>query len=442
MGPSPRSSTARRRDSAAPDRARSPLGRSLALVAAFACPLLGPLLGPLLAGAESPLAAADPRPSERSVPVIYGTDLFHPHEDPDDHFDLAALYAMPEIDIRGIVLDQGRRQLASPGRIPVSQIDRISGREVPTFLGLEQPLASPSDTALDQDGRFQGGVRFILKTLQESPVPVALISVGSVRDIVAAYNREPDLLARKVSAALVFIGEATHPTFREYNVGLDPHAYVGLMRSRIPVWWVPCFDGGVWKNGGRASFWQARHADLLARASPQVVRYFAYALGKEEGDPLGFLSRELDPAARERLLAGTRNLWCTAIFGVIAARSIVREGDRYVSRAAASPRPVAGPPPPNDLFGFREAEVTVTDEAVVSEVAAGAGKVGGTPGSRRLLRFEVRDRERYASGMTAATADLLGSLGSLGRGGSGDAGRDLDQSQDENLDQSQDQSLD
>ena len=39
------------------------------------------------------------------VPVILSTDLMHPHDDPDDHFDLATLYAMPEMDIKGVVLD-------------------------------------------------------------------------------------------------------------------------------------------------------------------------------------------------------------------------------------------------------------------------------------------------------------------------------------------------
>ena len=33
------------------------------------------------------------------IPVIYSTDLMHPHVDPDDHFDLACLYAMPEADL-------------------------------------------------------------------------------------------------------------------------------------------------------------------------------------------------------------------------------------------------------------------------------------------------------------------------------------------------------
>ena len=54
----------------------------------------------------------------RSVPVIYCTDLFQPHDDPDDHFDLATLYAMPELDIKGVVLDQGRNNWSAPGASP------------------------------------------------------------------------------------------------------------------------------------------------------------------------------------------------------------------------------------------------------------------------------------------------------------------------------------
>jgi hypothetical protein len=33
-----------------------------------------------------------------ALSVIYCTDLFHPHDDPDDHFDIACLYAIWQID--------------------------------------------------------------------------------------------------------------------------------------------------------------------------------------------------------------------------------------------------------------------------------------------------------------------------------------------------------
>ena len=38
-------------------------------------------------------------------PYIYSTDLYHRHGDPDDHFDIATIYALPEIELKGIVLD-------------------------------------------------------------------------------------------------------------------------------------------------------------------------------------------------------------------------------------------------------------------------------------------------------------------------------------------------
>ena len=114
-----------------------------------------------------------PIEARRPVPVIYCTDLFHPHDDPDDHFDLATLYAMPELDIKGVVLDQGQKQLERPGRIPVSQLNRITGRNVPAVIGLATPLTSPDDKALDQPAQFQQGVELILRTLRDSARPVS-----------------------------------------------------------------------------------------------------------------------------------------------------------------------------------------------------------------------------------------------------------------------------
>ena len=103
------------------------------------------LAGILFTGMGCSVAVGAGPEAGRSVPVIYCTDLFHPHGDPDDHFDLATLYAMPELDLKGVVLDQGRKQLQQPGRIPVSQMNRITGRKVPAVIGLADPLKRPDD---------------------------------------------------------------------------------------------------------------------------------------------------------------------------------------------------------------------------------------------------------------------------------------------------------
>ncbi|MBK9138646.1 MAG: nucleoside hydrolase [Verrucomicrobia bacterium] len=326
---------------------------------------------PLHASAEAGAAPV------RRVPLIYCTDLFHPHEDPDDHFDLATVYSIPEFDLRGIVLDQGARQRLQPGRIPVSQLNHLSGRSIPVFEGLATPLVSSGDTGTNQPAEFQGGVRFILDTLRAATGRVDFIAVGSVRDLCAAFNRDPDLFRQRAGRVMIFIGEASHPDVREYNVGLDPHAFVGLMRSGLNLCWVPCFDGGLWRNNGHASFWRATHADLLSAAPPELIQFFIYALEKETGDPIEFLRQPVDPKRREALFRHTRNLWCTAIF-----RGLLVEGA-----------------PAGDAFVFDPVDVTIRDDAAV--------RYGPGPDAKSVLRFRVRDQARYDADMTAATAAIL-----------------------------------
>ena len=350
-----------------------------------------------------------PAEAGRTVPIIYCTDLFHPHDDPDDHFDLATLYAMPELDIRGIVLDQGRKQLRRPGNIPVSQMNHITGRHVPTVIGLATPLKSPDDRGLDQPAEFQRGVELIIQTLRASARPVCIATLGSVRDVVAALNREPELFRTNVAMVLAFIGEASDAKFQEYNVTIDSQAFVGLMRSGLPVYWVPCFDGGSWQNRGHASFWHASHRALLGQATPEVIQYFIYALEKEMSEPLGFLSRPVDPERQARLFAGTRNLWCAAVLGVMSGREVILDGSKWTSVLPESSQAATGAGR-KPLFEFSEVEVSVSDTGVVS--------YGKVPGSHKVKRFEVREPAQYEQGMVEATAGLLAPLGRQGNASS------------------------
>jgi len=309
---------------------------------------------------------------------------------------------MSELDLKGIVLDQGDKQLTRPGAIPVSQMNTLTGRNVPTIFGLTEKLQSPTDEALHQKPEYQKGVEFILDTLRNSPSPVMIATVGSVRDVVAAYNRDPALFRGKVGKLLVFIGEASDPSFQEFNVRLDPQAYVGLMRSGLPIYWVPCFDGGNGKNAGHASFWNAKHEDLLREATPELIQFFIYALEKETADPLSFLSFPVEPQRQAQLFARTRNLWCTAIFGVLSERQVTFDGTRYRSVPRTN-RKAQEAVLNNDLFGFSEVDLSISDSGIV--------RYGKSEDSKKVMRFEVRNKARYAEGMTALTADLLSKLG-------------------------------
>ncbi len=333
------------------------------------------------------------------IPVIYCTDLFHPHDDPDDHFDLACLYALSEMDVKAIILDQGRKQEERPGQTPIAQMNHLTGRTVPYAIGLAEPLAHPEDTGEDQPQPYQAGVNTLLTILRESADPVTAIAVGSLRDIAAAYNREPELLETRISRLYVFIGEA-QAAFQEYNAALDIHAYRRIMNAPLPVYWTPCFDGGIWENKGNASFWQARHDTLLADVSTPVLNFFIHALlHKQEDHPKEALVAPLLQEEKERVLGEQRNLWCCAVFPYMAGRVYVRRGEGYL---AVPPKAVAADDLIVEPFSYQPVRVCITEDGKESYLQ--------DPATHAIHRFRVTDNAAYAELMTSVTRELLKEL--------------------------------
>ncbi len=334
------------------------------------------------------------------VLVIYCADLFHPHDDPDDHFDIACLYAIEEIEIKAVILDQGEKQKKNPGSVPISQLNHITGRNVPHALGLSDQLQSPGDKGLSQAKEYQKGTEFILTILRNSKEPVTIISVGSLRDIAAGYNRSPDLFKTKVNKLFIFIGEASKKGHIEYNVGLDKNAYIRIMNSGLPVYWVPCFDGGLWQNNGRASYWKASHKDLLGRVSDKVMNYFIYALLiKDEKDPIRYLEHEVNGDDKKKVLSMNRNLWCAAIFAHIAGRRFIRQGNEFISIPVNTPYIKEREVIP---FRFDDVSVFVDENANVF--------YEDTNRAEKVRQFHILTPDVYAEVMTSATAQLLSQL--------------------------------
>jgi inosine-uridine nucleoside N-ribohydrolase len=185
-----------------------------------------------VAQAEEPLSP---------YPVIYSTDLYYTIEDIDDYFDAAVLLNCPEVDIKGIILDN--HIYPTDGEKALAKIMEFTKRQIPVVkgLGLFQ-MRSFMDKAYYVDD--PGGVELILRTLRECREKVALIAVGSLTDFAVAYLRDPALLAQKVSAVYMAAGSAESPV-QDYNVKLDPKAFVTIMRSKLPIIWVPV-DSSMW----------------------------------------------------------------------------------------------------------------------------------------------------------------------------------------------------
>ncbi|HSW46173.1 MAG TPA: nucleoside hydrolase [Phycisphaerae bacterium] len=324
------------------------------------------------------------------VPVIYGTDLFHPHNDPDDHFDLATLFSVRELDVQAILLDQGQRQGDKTGRIPIEQMLRLTGRRIPFASGLSSPLTSPQDTGADQPAGDQGDIELLLQSLRAAPRPVTVIAVGSVRDLCAAFNREPDLLRRKVGRLYLNMGNSTDGS--EYNVDLDIHAYVGLMRSGLPIWWCPCMPRG---DAG-STFWNFHHADVLRDVPTPVVNYFIYALqavSPQEIDPQSALSANIQPW-RHLVLKMDREMWSTASILDAAGMKIYKVGNTY--------RPARTPPAGGQLaevYTFVPARVDINDK--------GRTKAELRPSEPNMQAFRITDGRNYAQAMRDCLGWLL-----------------------------------
>jgi len=290
------------------------------------------------------------------VPILYSTDLHHPHMDPDDHFDLATLFAMREFDVRGIVLDCGAHQQKAPGQIPVSQILHLTRRKVPYAIGLAKPLRSAADDGRDQPGEFQRGVGLILDALRKSPDKLTVFTTGSLRDVAAAFNREPELLRRKIARLYVNIGNPAigeENRRYEYNVNLDRHAYVCVMQSGLPIHWCPCFHGTIWERGVQGTYWKFDQGRVLEATPQGLQNWFIFALTKPQNvDPIAFLSAPQDRATRTKVWKMPRNMWCTAPFFHAAGRRVClrSEGDY-----------VALPPLEAQQSGLSEIDVNVFD---------------------------------------------------------------------------------
>ena len=174
-------------------------------------------------------------------PVIYSTDLYYTIDDIDDHFDAATLLQSPQVNIKGIILDN--HHYPNDGEKVLDRLMRLTGTKAPVVKGLGQfEMRSFEDKGLYVDD--QDGVELILKTLRESDRKVSLIAVGSMTDFAVAYLRDPALWTRKVDAVYIVAGSAESPV-QDYNVMLDPKAFVVLMRSTLPIVWVPV-DSSMW----------------------------------------------------------------------------------------------------------------------------------------------------------------------------------------------------
>ncbi len=377
------------------------------VVAALAA--AGVLLGIAPLKADQQRAAARVRP----VPVIHVTDLFRPHNDPDDHWDLATVYALAyegRLELVAVLIDYPRPEWRNdPDVLAVAQLNFLTGQAVPVLVG--SPRWYDSLVAAGEAARADlRGIRAMLELLRRSREPVVIHILGSCRDVALAGRLEPELFAQKCRAIYLNAGsgmrEAAQGKSLEWNVGLDPAAYAAVFELPCPVYWMPCFDGlppgpnRPARVGPFGTFYRFRQGDVLPHLSPALQNYFAYmflhgrSLARPPGsaglrpDWLQTLGAKPDPALMERLGAMERAMWCTAGFFHAAGLTVTPEG-KAVPLGQAS----------QGVFRFDPIEVSCSREGITTWKPAERS-------SNRFI-FHVCDINRYEAAMTAAMRAVL-----------------------------------
>jgi hypothetical protein len=334
------------------------------------------------------------------VPLIHCTDLFHPPNDPDDHVDLATVFAIPQFEVRAIILDQGQLQAATPGSIPVEQMEALTGRKIPFATGLGTPLRYPEDRGLNQFPHYQGAVELILRTLRESNEKVFFTIVGSARDVVAAYNREPELFRQKTARLYFADGN---------NGGGDPQAYIRLMTAELPLYWCPAFGKldtvedmamGKLKPDTYRAYWKFRQSEVFSAMPSSLQNYFLYALSRKNPaltEPMAYLHSTPETKLREQQWKETRYMWSTAAIYDAAGCDLYRKGESWL----ASPNPVPGFEKAL-VYEFVPANVSIDRDLRIT--------LDFTRPSKQLKVFHLHDTTHYELAMQGSLRRLLSDI--------------------------------
>jgi hypothetical protein len=341
------------------------------------------------------------RQKGKKIPVLHATDLFRPHIDPDDHWDLACVYALAyqgDIDLKGVLIDYPPRKCDSDVAA-VAQMNFITGLSVPVAVGSPQRMKSRHDVRTDAQPGDHNAVKLVLDVLRESSSPVVINITGCCRNIAIAGKLQPRLFAEKCAAIYLNAGTGSPKKAvdgkLEYNVSLDRAAYAAIFEMPCPVYWMPCFEqmADPWKVREFGTFYKFRQDEILPHLSDRMQNYFAYMFAKvKSSDWLAYLTGPRNSQLLAEHGRKYRNMWCTGGFLHAAGKTVSRNG--RIVLPSRSPAPI--------FFVFDPIKVRCDENGVTHWV----------PGDKSSNRYisHVLDVEIYQAAMTKALKSLLVTL--------------------------------
>lgn len=344
--------------------------------------------------AEQGAAAASRRP------ILHQTDLFHPHGDPDDHFDLATLFALHlrgDASTVGVLLDYPpQHRKGDPDVLALAQMNRLCAASVPAAVGTEEQMKTPNDPMENLAAENLAGVNLILDTLRAADQSTAITCVGSATDIAVAALRQPKLFAEKCSGVYLNSGSAfsqpDQPDLLEWNVRLNPSAYATLFTLPCPLYWFPCWDIVEQRvSGQRGTFYWLPHAEAFEGISDRLKNFFLYMFDQTESPKwLDALRQKPNEESWNRILTDRRGMWSTASLLYAAEQTVTRSGEIV---------PIADLAESDTLYRMKPVEVTCD--------ADGRTHWKESSESNRRFMFHLLAPDEYPPAMTRAVHTLL-----------------------------------
>ncbi len=271
--------------------------------------------------------------------VLLTTDLYHPHADSNDHWNLATLYGMAMqkmIKLCGILCDEDKPDCArgmrfgDPAVQAIAQMNYITGLAVPQAVGSHKPIKSDKDIEdILNSETIIPSVNHILAVLEEGG-EIDIHLCGSCRDIVLAYCKRPDLFGENVR---IFLNAGTYEDQSplEYNVSLEPFAFYKIFEMPCKIMWAPCFaglvEGKFLKVGKHANYYWIEHEKVLPFLSRQMKNYFNYMYSHENRVGwLTYIQQDVDTDVFDRFNTGERQMWSTPGYLMSAGISLRNDG--------------------------------------------------------------------------------------------------------------------
>ncbi|MGC8739207.1 MAG: hypothetical protein ACP5UA_11265 [Candidatus Hydrogenedens sp.] len=285
--------------------------------------------------------------SSNHIPVIDITDLYHPPQDFGDTVDLIFPYAVPEIDLLGVLLDVSQRYRMKytgegeqgwyndptggrePGVILVWQLNYLFDRAVPCAPCPFVPMTRTTDPQTSRGVFENQGIQLFKSLLEQSNQPVEVVSFGSTRPIAVAWNQFPDLLRRKVKRIHLCAGSYPPGKLLEWNVKLDPKAFIRVLSLDIPLYIYPCADkDNAFALGNYNTYWLMPNLEFMKEMDPRLLRYLIYSHSRSNRvDFLQVLEEEPSETDKNTLFQRKHNVWETDVWLEVSKRLLVQRAD-------------------------------------------------------------------------------------------------------------------